>query len=173
MWSDPLAGNAHYESVRVLGRGSHSLVQLCRDRATGEAVAIKLIQRGARRPGLRRGQPRPRAARAAGAAPGAAPRPPSTGVSREAWRARARAPQQPPHARPSRRGPARAPTPAGWDPIQSKYVERELLNHQELSASRHPHIVEFREVGGGASERGGVARRRPAAVHGAEAAPAQ
>jgi len=38
------------------------------------------------------------------------------------------------------------PGAAGWDPTQSKYVERELLNHQELSASRHPHIVEFREV---------------------------
>jgi serine/threonine-protein kinase SRK2 len=25
-------------------------------------------------------------------------------------------------------------------------VERELLNHQELSLSRHPHIVEFREA---------------------------
>ncbi|GBF97768.1 sulfur stress regulator [Raphidocelis subcapitata] len=78
-WADPLAGHPRYESVRVLGRGSHSLVQLCRDRATGEAVAVKLIQRG-------------------------------------------------------------------WDPAQSKYVERELLNHQDLSASRHPHIVEFREV---------------------------
>jgi len=46
-WQDPLAGNPRFESVGLLGRGSHSLVQLCRDRATGEAVAIKLIQRGA------------------------------------------------------------------------------------------------------------------------------
>ncbi|KIY95352.1 hypothetical protein MNEG_12611 [Monoraphidium neglectum] len=78
-WNEPLAGHPRYEFVRNLGRGSHSLVQLCRDRATGEAVAVKLIQRG-------------------------------------------------------------------WDPGQSKYVERELLNHQELSRTRHPHIVEFREV---------------------------
>ncbi|KAI8473311.1 MAG: serine carboxypeptidase S28-domain-containing protein [Monoraphidium minutum] len=78
-WADPLAGHPRYELVRNLGRGSHSTVHLCRDRATGEAVAVKLIQRG-------------------------------------------------------------------WDPGQSKYVERELLNHQELSRSRHPHIVEFREV---------------------------
>ena len=44
---DALAGHPRYESIRVLGRGSHSLVHLCRDRATGEAVAIKLIPRGA------------------------------------------------------------------------------------------------------------------------------
>jgi serine/threonine protein kinase len=45
-WNEPLAGHPRYEFVRNLGRGSHSLVQLCRDRATGEAVAVKLIQRG-------------------------------------------------------------------------------------------------------------------------------
>ena len=45
-WAEPLAGNPRYEVIRNLGRGSHSLVQLCRDRATGEPVAIKLIQRG-------------------------------------------------------------------------------------------------------------------------------
>ena len=27
-----------------------------------------------------------------------------------------------------------------------KYVVREVLNHQELSSFRHPHIVEFQEV---------------------------
>ncbi|KAI8477398.1 MAG: kinase-like domain-containing protein, partial [Monoraphidium minutum] len=70
-----------YEIVRMLGKGSHGCVQLCRDlqSPTGEVCAIKLL-------------------------------------------------------------------PRGWDPRQSKYVERELLNHQELSASAHPHIVEFREV---------------------------
>jgi hypothetical protein len=46
-WTDPLAGHPRYEAMRVLGRGSHSVVTLCRDRATGEAVAIKLIGRGA------------------------------------------------------------------------------------------------------------------------------
>lgn len=43
---DPCAGHPRYESLKVLGRGSHSLVHLCRDRVTGEAVAIKFIQRG-------------------------------------------------------------------------------------------------------------------------------
>lgn len=34
----------------------------------------------------------------------------------------------------------------GWDSHHTKYVLRELLNHQELSATQHPHIVEFKEV---------------------------
>jgi serine/threonine-protein kinase SRK2 len=34
----------------------------------------------------------------------------------------------------------------GWDNHHTKYVLRELLNHQELSATQHPHIVEFKEV---------------------------
>ena len=34
----------------------------------------------------------------------------------------------------------------GWDARQTKYVGRELLIHQELSLSGHPHIVEFKEV---------------------------
>lgn len=35
---------------------------------------------------------------------------------------------------------------AGWDASQNKYLLRELLIHQELSACRHPHIVELKEV---------------------------
>ena len=58
-WQDPLAGNPRYESIRLLGRGSHSLVHLCRDRATGEAVAIKLIQRGVLRKAAPASPPRP------------------------------------------------------------------------------------------------------------------
>ncbi len=34
----------------------------------------------------------------------------------------------------------------GWDVAHTKYVSRELLIHQELSATGHPHIVEFKEV---------------------------
>eukprot|EP00878_Enallax_costatus_P009364 GHUV01009786.1.p1 GENE.GHUV01009786.1~~GHUV01009786.1.p1 ORF type:complete len:276 (+),score=76.04 GHUV01009786.1:568-1395(+) len=37
-------------------------------------------------------------------------------------------------------------TQRGWDASQNKYLLRELLIHQELSACRHPHIVELREV---------------------------
>jgi hypothetical protein len=55
-WQDPLAGNPRYESIRLLGRGSHSLVQLCRDRTNGEAVAVKLIQRGELAGGARGGR---------------------------------------------------------------------------------------------------------------------
>jgi serine/threonine-protein kinase SRK2 len=35
---------------------------------------------------------------------------------------------------------------AGWDEGQNKYLLRELLIHQELSACHHPHIVELRDV---------------------------
>jgi len=35
---------------------------------------------------------------------------------------------------------------AGWDPNKTKYVERELLIHQELTVGRHPHIVTFKEA---------------------------
>jgi len=34
----------------------------------------------------------------------------------------------------------------GWPSNQTKYVLREVLIHQELTCSRHPHIVEFKEV---------------------------
>jgi serine/threonine-protein kinase SRK2 len=34
----------------------------------------------------------------------------------------------------------------GWDAKQTKYVARELLIHQELSLTGHPHIVEFKQV---------------------------
>eukprot|EP00882_Tetradesmus_deserticola_P004252 GHRQ01004492.1.p1 GENE.GHRQ01004492.1~~GHRQ01004492.1.p1 ORF type:complete len:276 (+),score=89.28 GHRQ01004492.1:313-1140(+) len=37
-------------------------------------------------------------------------------------------------------------TQRGWDDQQMKYLLRELLIHQELSACRHPHIVELRDV---------------------------
>ncbi|WIA34830.1 hypothetical protein OEZ86_013128 [Tetradesmus obliquus] len=37
-------------------------------------------------------------------------------------------------------------TQRGWDDNQMKYLLRELLIHQELSACRHPHIVELRDV---------------------------
>lgn len=36
--------------------------------------------------------------------------------------------------------------PAGWDEGRNKYLLRELLIHQELSACHHPHIVELRDV---------------------------
>eukprot|EP00775_Hariotina_reticulata_P010830 gene10830-10987_t len=36
-------------------------------------------------------------------------------------------------------------TTRGWDASQNKYLLRELLIHQELSACRHPHIVELKE----------------------------
>lgn len=34
----------------------------------------------------------------------------------------------------------------GWEASQNKYLLRELLIHQELSACHHPHIVELKEV---------------------------
>lgn len=34
----------------------------------------------------------------------------------------------------------------GWDEGRNKYLLRELLIHQELSACHHPHIVELRDV---------------------------
>jgi hypothetical protein len=42
----PLAGHPRWEYVATLGKGAHSMVQLARDRLTGEMVAIKFIQRG-------------------------------------------------------------------------------------------------------------------------------
>lgn len=36
--------------------------------------------------------------------------------------------------------------PPGWEASKNKYLLRELLIHQELSAARHPHIVELRAV---------------------------
>ena len=38
------------------------------------------------------------------------------------------------------------PLPAGWDEGATKYLLRELLIHQELSACHHPHIVELKDV---------------------------
>lgn len=35
---------------------------------------------------------------------------------------------------------------AGWEEGRNKYMLRELLIHQELSACHHPHIVELRDV---------------------------
>lgn len=35
----------------------------------------------------------------------------------------------------------------GWSRSFYKYVSREILNHASLSLRKHPHIVEFQEVG--------------------------
>lgn len=47
-WADPLAGHPRYASLRTISRSSRSFVQLALDRATGERVAIKFTNRGAR-----------------------------------------------------------------------------------------------------------------------------
>eukprot|EP00197_Chlamydomonas_leiostraca_P011601 CAMPEP_0202876372 /NCGR_PEP_ID=MMETSP1391-20130828/28870_1 /ASSEMBLY_ACC=CAM_ASM_000867 /TAXON_ID=1034604 /ORGANISM="Chlamydomonas leiostraca, Strain SAG 11-49" /LENGTH=885 /DNA_ID=CAMNT_0049558197 /DNA_START=87 /DNA_END=2741 /DNA_ORIENTATION=+ len=76
---EPLEGHPIYEKVRTIGKGQRSFVQVARNKASGELVAIRFI-------------------------------------------------------------------PRGWEPSHTKYVTREILNHQELSLSKHPHIVEFKEV---------------------------
>jgi len=43
---EPLQGHPRWETVRTIGRGSQSIVQLARDKLTGELVAIKFVQRG-------------------------------------------------------------------------------------------------------------------------------
>ena len=45
---DPLKGHARYEKVQDLSAGSFGFVQLCRNKQTGELVAIKLMERGDR-----------------------------------------------------------------------------------------------------------------------------
>ncbi|KAL6750394.1 Snf1-like ser/thr protein kinase [Haematococcus lacustris] len=45
---DPLAGHERYEKIQDLSSGSFGFVQLARNKATGEQVAIKFIERGDR-----------------------------------------------------------------------------------------------------------------------------
>jgi hypothetical protein len=47
-WNDPLAGHPRYASVRTISNGPRGCVVLALDRASGEHVAVKLEQRGAR-----------------------------------------------------------------------------------------------------------------------------
>ncbi|KAL6752911.1 kinase-like domain-containing protein [Haematococcus lacustris] len=77
--AEPLAQHPMYCKIRTVGRGQRSFVQVARNKATNELVAIRFI-------------------------------------------------------------------PRGWEPSHTKYVARAILNHQELSLSKHPHVVEFKEV---------------------------
>lgn len=43
---EPLRNHPRYTKIADLNRGSYGFVQLARDNATGEEVAIKFIQRG-------------------------------------------------------------------------------------------------------------------------------
>ncbi|KAK9840995.1 hypothetical protein WJX81_004902 [Elliptochloris bilobata] len=43
---EPLEGNAKYEKVRDINRGSYGFVQLARDRSDGTQIAIKFLPRG-------------------------------------------------------------------------------------------------------------------------------
>ena len=82
MLAEPLYGHPTYEKVRQISKSDKHVVQLARNRQTGELVAIKF-------------------------------------------------------------------TPRGWGtvrPEDTKNILREILNHQELSLAKHPHIVEFKEV---------------------------
>lgn len=42
----PLTGQTRYEKVGDLNKGAHGVVQLCKDKVTGEYVAVKFIGRG-------------------------------------------------------------------------------------------------------------------------------
>ncbi|GFH15404.1 sulfur stress regulator [Haematococcus lacustris] len=71
--AEPLAQHPMYCKIRTVGRGQRSFVQVARNKATNELVAIRFI-------------------------------------------------------------------PRGWEPSHTKYVARAILNHQELSLSKHPHV---------------------------------
>jgi hypothetical protein len=44
---EPLDGHPLYAKVRTIGKGQRSFVQVARNKATGELVAIRFIPRGA------------------------------------------------------------------------------------------------------------------------------
>lgn len=43
---EPLEGHARYEKIKDLNSGTFGFVQLAKEKATGEIIAIKFIERG-------------------------------------------------------------------------------------------------------------------------------
>ena len=135
--------------LKFLGCGSFGVVRQARDRQTGELVAVKLIERGAK-VRLRQGAASMRLAErrvplgpwdAAGRSllvywlAGACTPPPLPGPSLGGGGA-------PPLPRLTASLPPDHPIPAV--PQIDRNVERELINHRQLSG--HPNIIRFREV---------------------------
>lgn len=117
-----------YDLVRDLGSGNFGVARLMRSKATGELVAIKLIERGDRVGDWGKPVADPSLQRSGGATvvlPSCSSYLRGPGVP-----ARLRLPAV----------PARSLAASQVD----RNVEREILNHRRLN---HPNIVAFREVG--------------------------
>lgn len=163
---DPLHGHPRYASIRTLDQAGKTMTQLAVDRATGEKVAIKLTHRGERVKVLKQ--------QLLHRSEGSEGQLLCLQYRRCCWSAAscdACTVHQQCHllcngvcqamltvcmcmcclshtCRAALHHAAHRPVPIlpGWDESQNKYMLRELLIHQELSACRHPHIVALKEV---------------------------